>query len=212
MNKIITLLFCLILPFPALADTLTGKVIKITDGDTAHVLQKDHTKEKIRLAGIDAPERKQPYGKKAKHYLASLIGNKFVSVEYSKRDRYGRIVGKIIHNALDVNLEMVKAGYAWHYKKYQKEQLADDRLSYRVAENSARLHKVGLFQNEAVDERNQRMAFQYTRKWMKMVLFTVKVLPLAMFMTLKNVTPYSLETKVHCMRMPPIAQKKRERH
>ena len=67
MNKIITLLFCFILPFPALADTLTGKVIKITDGDTVHVLQDNHVKEKIRLAGIDAPERKQPHRKKAKH-------------------------------------------------------------------------------------------------------------------------------------------------
>ena len=74
MNKLITLLFCLLLPSYALADTLTGKVIKITDGDTTvHVLQNNHIKEKIRLAGIDAPERKQPHGKKAKQYLASLI-------------------------------------------------------------------------------------------------------------------------------------------
>ena len=72
MNKIITLLFCLILPASALADTLVGKVIKITDGDTVHVLQNNHIKEKIRLAGIDAPERKQPHGNKAKHFgLAS---------------------------------------------------------------------------------------------------------------------------------------------
>ena len=135
MNKLIIIFLTLLLSGISFADTLTGKVIKITDGDTVHVLQANHIKEKIRLAGIDAPERKQPHGKKATRYLASLIGNKLVTVEYSKRDRYGRIVGKIEYKGLDINLEMVKAGYAWHYKKYQKEQSADDRLSYAVAEN-----------------------------------------------------------------------------
>ena len=66
LNKLLTLLFCLLLTASALADTLTGKVIKITDGDTIHVLLNNHTKEKIRLSGIDAPERKQPHGNKAK--------------------------------------------------------------------------------------------------------------------------------------------------
>ena len=150
MNKLAFLICIFIISSTAFADTLTGKVIKITDGDTVHVLQANHIKEKIRLAGIDAPERKQPHGNKAKQYLASLIGNKLVTVEFSKRDRYGRIVGKIEYKGLDVNLEMVKAGYAWHYKKYQKEQSADDRLSYRVAENNARLHKIGLFQDKAI--------------------------------------------------------------
>jgi len=114
MIKTFCLFLALVLPYPALADTLKGKVVKITDGDTVHVLQADHTKEKIRLAGIDAPERKQPHGKKATRYLAYLIGNKLITVEYSKRDRYGRIVGKIEYKGSDVNLEMVKAGYAWH--------------------------------------------------------------------------------------------------
>ena len=95
MKTILLLSLALSQCFTVFADTLRGKAIKITDGDTVHVLQADHTKEKIRLAGIDAPERKQPHGKKATRYLASLIGNKLVTVEYSKRDRYGRIVGKI---------------------------------------------------------------------------------------------------------------------
>ena len=63
--------------------------------------------KKIRLAGIDAPERKQPHGKKATKYLASMVGNMLLTVEYDKRDRYGRIVGKIEYKGLDVNLEMV---------------------------------------------------------------------------------------------------------
>ena len=90
--------------------------------DTAHILLANHVKEKIRLDGVDAPERKQPHGNKAKQYLTSIIGNKRVTVKFTKRDRYGRIVGKIEYKGLDINLEMVKAGYAWHYKKYQREQ------------------------------------------------------------------------------------------
>lgn len=105
-------LLTLFLIFPTFADTITGKVVKITDGDTVHVLQANHIKEKIRLAGIDAPERKQPHGNKSKQYLASMIGNKLVTVEYSKRDRYDRIVGKIEYRGTDVNLGMVKASYA----------------------------------------------------------------------------------------------------
>ena len=146
MIKALSLILILIISHPVLADTLTGKVVKITDGDTVHILQSNHIKEKIRLAGIDAPERKQPHGNKAKRLLASLIGNKFVTVEYNKRDRYGRIIGKIRHNNTDINLIMVKAGYAWHYKKYQREQSDDDQISYAVAENNARLHEIGLFQ------------------------------------------------------------------
>ena len=150
MIKIITLLFCLLIPACAFADTLTGKVIKITDGDTVHVLQDSHIKEKIRLAGIDSPERKQPHGKKAKQYLSSLIGNKIVTVEFNKHDRYGRIVSKTLFNSSDANLSMIKAGYAWWYKKYKREQSADDQLSYRIAENNARKLNLGLFQNEAL--------------------------------------------------------------
>ncbi len=126
MKRLITLLF--FLSFPVMADTLNGKVVKITDGDTVNVLWDNHTKEKIRLAGINVPERKQPYGKKAKQYLASIIVNKHVTAEYEKRDRYGRIVGKIEYKGLDVNLAMIKAGYAWHYKKYKREQSKNNLL------------------------------------------------------------------------------------
>ncbi len=73
MNKLITLLFCLLLPAYALADTLTGKVINITDGDTIHVLQDNHVKEKIRLAGIDAPNGKNHTATKLKNNYAPFF-------------------------------------------------------------------------------------------------------------------------------------------
>jgi len=143
-------LLTLFLIFPIFANTITGKVIKIVDGDTIHLLLDNHNKEKIRLAGIDAPERKQAHGNKAKKFLSSMISNRLVTVKYNKRDRYGRIVGKILYNNEDINLKMVKVGYAWWYKKYKREQSIDDQISYRVAENNARKFNLGLFQNEAI--------------------------------------------------------------
>lgn len=143
-------LLVILLIFPIYAESISGKVIKITDGDTVHIILTNHEKEKIRLAGIDAPERKQAHGKKATRYLASLIAGKTVTVEYNKRDRYGRIVGKILYNGEDVNLKMVQVGYAHWYFKYRKEQSRDDQISYKVAEANARKFNLGLFQNEAI--------------------------------------------------------------
>lgn len=139
-----TCIFLLLTSF-AYAEKITGKVVKVTDGDTVHILLKSMQKEKIRLAGIDAPERKQAFGKKSKQYLADLIGAKQVTVEFDKRDRYGRIVGKLHYKGKDINLEMVKAGFAWHYKKYAHEQNEDDRIAYVVAENNAYRNKKGLW-------------------------------------------------------------------
>lgn len=143
--KISFITLFLLLSFSLSAATFEGKVIKITDGDTVHVLDADHHKEKVRLAGIDTPERKQPFGNKAKQFLASLIGNKHVTVDYSKRDRYGRIVGKIVFQGNDINLEMVRAGLAWHYKKYQKEQSKLDRNLYAAADSFVKTNEIGLF-------------------------------------------------------------------
>ncbi len=92
--RVITLFFLAFLFLVASADTLTGKVVKITDGDTLYVLDANYKEHKIRLAGIDAPERKQAYGLASRKYLASIVAGKQVTIEYQKRDRYGRIVGK----------------------------------------------------------------------------------------------------------------------
>ncbi len=146
--KILLFTFFLSFNLSLSADVFEGKVIKITDGDTVHVLDANHHKEKIRLAGIDTPERKQPFGSKAKQFLASLIGNKYVKVEFEKRDRYGRIVGKILYQGKDINLEMIRAGLAWHYKKYQQEQSKFDRNLYAAADSFVKTNKIGLFQDK----------------------------------------------------------------
>lgn len=119
---------------------ITGKVIKIADGDTfTLLLEHDNFKVRVRLVSIDCPEKKQPFSKKAKQYLSQLIFGKKVKVYYHKKDRYGRVLGEVFVDNINVNEEMLKAGYAWHFKKYSKDKhLAE-------LENQARKKKIGLW-------------------------------------------------------------------
>jgi endonuclease YncB( thermonuclease family) len=128
----------LLLPLCALAQqTHIGKVVRIADGDTLSILVDEQTL-RIRLAEIDTPERRQPFGTKAKQALADLTFNKSVRVVEVDVDRYGRIVGRVYVNGLTVNAELVKQGYAWVYRKYAK-----SRELYRL-EDEARNAKRGL--------------------------------------------------------------------
>ena len=127
------------------ANTITGRVVGIADGDTLTVLDATNTQHKIRLAGIDSPEKKQPFGQHCKQSLSDLAYGRTVSVETNKRDRYGRLIGKVLVDGEDVNLEQVRRGCGWHYKQYQNEQPLDDRLAYNAAEESARAARVGLW-------------------------------------------------------------------
>jgi endonuclease YncB( thermonuclease family) len=95
--------------------------VAIADGDTLTVLDENKTQHKIRLSGIDAPERAQPFGQRSKEYLSMLVFGKTIEVETDKQDRYKRTLGKIVLDGRDVNLAMVVAGLAWHYKKYERE-------------------------------------------------------------------------------------------
>ncbi len=109
-----------------------------------YVLDANYKDHKIRLAGIDAPERRQAYGLASRKHLASIVAGKQVTVEYDKRDRYGRIVGKVLLDGIDVCLEQVKVGFAWHYKKYQHERSTNDQRLYADAENRARQGRLEL--------------------------------------------------------------------
>jgi endonuclease YncB( thermonuclease family) len=143
----LTLAYCLILIFQGQANAaeLKGEIVGVTDGDTVTLLDAHNQQVKIRLAGIDAPERKQPYGEKAKLVLSEMVYRQQVLIEWFKVDRYGRVIGKIISAGNDTNLEMIRAGLAWHYKKYASEQLQADRESYARAETEARLATKGLW-------------------------------------------------------------------
>ena len=85
---------------------------------------------KIHLQGIDAPEGGQAFGNRSHQNLSDLIFSKDVTIEWFKRDRYGRKVGKVLLDGSDVCLEQIKAGMAWHYKYYQLEQSKEDRELY----------------------------------------------------------------------------------
>jgi len=126
------------LPEPARAE-VRGRVVKVADGDTLTILDAANAQHKIRLYGIDAPESRQAFGQKSKQHLSSLVFGKDVRVTYRSRDKYGRILGTIYVDGLDVNLEMIRAGLAWHYKRYDKNP------AYAAAESEARSAKRGLW-------------------------------------------------------------------
>ncbi len=119
--------------------------MRIADGDTVTVLDAQNAQHRIRLQGIDAPESHQAFGTQSKKSLSNLIFDREVTVEFDKTDQYGRIVGKILLDGKDINLEQVKAGMAWHYKEYQREQSPQDREIYARAEDEARSARRGLW-------------------------------------------------------------------
>ncbi len=142
-----TLVLCLVLQ--AQAETLLGKVIHVQDGDSITVLDETHTQHKIRLSGIDAPERRQAFGNVSEESRAEQVAGQSVAVEWDKVDRYGREVGKVLLAGMDSNLVQIKRGLAWHYKQYEREQSPADRQSYAEAEVEARAAKLGLWRDAA---------------------------------------------------------------
>ena len=121
------------------AQIITGKVIGVMDGDTIKILTTNKDQYKIRLSDIDAPEKRQAYGKKSKWFLSDLIYRQTVTVQYSKRDRYDRIIGRVYLDNMDINKEMVRAGYAWVYRRYSKD------TSLILLEDHARAQQLGLW-------------------------------------------------------------------
>lgn len=130
---------------PACAATMEAVVVGVTDGDTVTVLDANKVQQKVRLAGIDAPERRQAFGARARQVLAGFVFKKAVKVDWYKRDRYGRLIGKVLVDGRDVGLELIEAGLAWHYKAYEREQSAADRRDYADAERRARNMRAGLW-------------------------------------------------------------------
>ena len=125
-----------------------GRVVAVEDGDTIVVLDDGNGTYKIRLQGIDAPEGGQAFGDRSGQSLSDMVFGKQVEIEWSKRDRYRRLVGKVLREGDDVCLQQIKAGMAWHYKYYQNEQSANDSELYANAENEARTGRLGLWSDE----------------------------------------------------------------
>ena len=129
---------------------ISGVVVGVADGDTITVLDAAHEQYKIRFAFIDAPEKAQPYGQRAKQSLSERVYRQPVKVDVIEKDRYGRIVGRVWHGETDVNLAQLKGGYAWHYRFYaSKNQSSGDFSRYEDAERQAREQHLGLWEGSS---------------------------------------------------------------
>jgi endonuclease YncB( thermonuclease family) len=95
---------------------IEGRVVAVADGDTITVLDRDKRQHKTRLIGIDAPEKKQPFGNRSRQNLAALVFDRNVQAKCSKHDRYRQEVCKVLDGSVDAGLEQIRAGYAWWYR------------------------------------------------------------------------------------------------
>jgi endonuclease YncB( thermonuclease family) len=117
----------------------TWRVVGVSDGDSLTCLTPEKKQVKVRLHGIDAPERGQPYGNRSRQALSDLVFGKDVEVEDRGTDRFKRTVGRVTVGTVNVNREMVASGMAWHYTRY------DQSRKLRDAEKAARDAKAGLW-------------------------------------------------------------------
>ena len=120
-------------------EELYGTVVKIVDGDTFDLLTTENNTVRIRMNGIDCPERKQDFYQVAKDALATYIFKNKVQLITFGKDRYGRVLATVFSNGQNINLAMVRDGYAWHFKKYSSDS------SLAKAENEAMEAKKGLW-------------------------------------------------------------------
>jgi micrococcal nuclease len=134
------LILLLSFPLPALSQDFSGEVVGILDGDTIEVLYKGKA-QRIRLQGIDCPEKAQAYGQRAKQATSSLVFSKAVTIEAHGQDKYKRTLGNVfLSDGTHVNRELVAQGWCWWYQKY-----APDDLILGGLEAAARVTKKGLW-------------------------------------------------------------------
>lgn len=124
---------------PSIAADLVGRVVGVQDGDSITVLVGGREQIKVRLDGIDAPENGQEFSRNAKEGLSRLVFGQDITLRVTGKDRYERTLGTVYAAGVNVNLQLVRNGLAWHYKKYSDDpELAE-------AENQARAGRVGLW-------------------------------------------------------------------
>lgn len=140
MRRLLLALFLILLPNLCYAQRFTVKVVGVSDGDTFTGLNSDNLQLKFRVFGIDAPEKKQAFGNRAKESLSSIIFGKMVTVDVQSQDSWGRYIAYVFTpDGRDVSLMMLQEGMAWHFVKY------DNTPKYSTAEAEARRAKKGLW-------------------------------------------------------------------
>ena len=148
-NSLAALVAVFIPAYCAATDSLSGRIVSVADGDTVTLLDANLRQHRIRLSGIDAPEKRQPFGNRSRLHLGALVFGKQVTAHCPKTDRYKRAVCRIEVDGIDANLAQVEAGMAWHYKAYAREQSPADRRRYAKAEDRARETRLGLWADRA---------------------------------------------------------------
>ena len=138
-----------VIPTQLSAETFVGSVTRVSDGDTVTLQIEGSTQLKIRLSGIDAPELDQAFGEESKNRLTELVDGRTIEAQCSKRDRYRRWLCKLVLNSDDINLSLVKDGFAWWYRYYRKDQTLEDQQSYRIAEAIAKANELGLWEDSS---------------------------------------------------------------
>lgn len=137
------LLIALILIWPAWCWAFTGKVINVADGDTVTILTPEKSQVKVRLYGIDTPEKGQAFGSKAADFTKERAALQEVSVLEIDRDRYGRTVGIVtLPGGAILNEEIIRAGFAWVYRQYCRQNFC---TQWAELEREAQASKLGLW-------------------------------------------------------------------
>ncbi|WP_291903840.1 thermonuclease family protein [Accumulibacter sp.] len=154
--RVLVLAAACAIPAVCQSESIFGTVVAVADGDTVTVVDVAKEQYKIRVAGIDAPEKKQAFGARSKQSMAQMVFGKPVHIEWRKKDRYGRVIGKVFvaqeqcskrpcPQTLDAGLAQLSRGLAWHYKKYEREQSPEDRVIYAEVEVEAQKNALGLW-------------------------------------------------------------------
>ena len=140
--------------------TYHGKIIKIHDGDTMHIIDSDGRKHKIRMAYIDAPEINQAYGTQSRDNLIDAALNKKAKVRVFESDRYQREVAQVSVGTIDLNLMQIRDGAAWHYESYAKKQQSKTAYTdYSAAQKQAKEKRKGLWKKD-----NPQAPWQFRRQ------------------------------------------------
>jgi endonuclease YncB( thermonuclease family) len=132
----------------AAAEPIAVTAGRIKDGDSL-VVSSGEIRMDVRLAGIDAPETAQTYGPEARKCLEDIIAGRRLTLDPQKRDKYGRLVSRLLADGEDVSLELARRGCAWHYVRFAAEQSPEDRTAYAAAQEAARAVKAGLWAGAA---------------------------------------------------------------
>lgn len=140
MTRQLCAMILIFVTFTASAD-ISGRIVRVLDGDTVEVLETGNRLTRVRLAGIDAPEKSQPFGQRSRQELSSLVAQRTVTVTGEDTDRYGRLLGTVWLGETDVNAEQIRKGLAWAYRYHGKPAQAD----YALLEAEARQHATGLW-------------------------------------------------------------------